>query len=652
MDIVSLFIPDNADFLRDALNNIADLSEKKGFQQVAARVSSLVIPIIALFNAVSFASEGKFLDAIRLTSFIFISMAWSIAGLIAGSKVLTIWREVFIPTDNFAAFEKLFEHLLEKGTPIGSIVNRKGALSFSPKKMKGPPDPFSASVLSHLLIRGHQKFQMGEIYPEEFDTVLGTIKKMVGNDVPGESLEAKNLAGLLDHYLAVRATGEHKFIQSNEDISLGCLIDTLCFQKSWQDHVVRTPFFSREIVVEVLSDRFGEDFVKEILTFYPLTGEVWSEKDVVALLIGLAANLTLADARVIFKTDIESELIEKISILRDSLSKFAEDHKIIPGPTWEKQLNKDLDCLKSMKYLLDVAGKEYPFGKDQERFACYEHLARHLIYYLFDPPFSNFRFNGSGITRFREGTLVTLTGIRTEPRLYQIKLIIRDGGVNGVYLVPANGDEGDEGFVVFRGTSDLASISRDLAVWERNSLELWPEGPGSASFARRRQIILEKWGELKQLYPQIKHWNFFGHSLGGSDVARVVAMIANKKENNLEGIKSVNVITYNAPKVESWTNLEFLSGVEKLVNQCQFSETNLVGDGDPIHKFGISRLGQFKTSKPRNLQTETITFEQANAKGIYGCHTTPWLTPTGDPTPKSEEDRVRLIVCMARLARS
>ncbi len=558
------------------------------------------------------------------------------------------------PAHNFAAFDPLVRQLM--AGEFGPVVSKDQALAFCPKRKGEPRDPFTTSVLSYLLLKGYQKFirppteDQAPFTIDDFKALFERIENIYNTTkVENETLENKSLKENLSLCRSVIKIPPGEPLCLDQKETINSVFELLIHKKPWPKHIVRLPFFEKVPVIEKLKTAFGEQAVNNALSYYKLSTGSWSEKEVLALFVSLSANMTLDTAIHIFGKVDESELIRHITEMRDLVYHFADNNKIVPDVEWDQQFKKDLESLRVMN-LVAHAGDEnvldqYPLGRKQARAAALEHLGRDLPYCFFDTAFSNWNPHGSGLSKITDGTLVAIGGIKPKPSLFKTRIIIRDSGIYGVTLVPVNPKEANEAFVLFRGTFDGGSIRRDLNPTERTTAEvIGLEGPGGRTFSQRSAEILKNVSEHLQDASEVEHVTFVGHSLGGSDATRLLSAILNSNGSLLSRAKKVDLVTLNSPHVEKTTRDAFIKGV-KALPECQFSVTHLEGKNDAVSSVGTCRVAHCGEEKPKNLETETIVFEQKKAQFSiwffdfvsfivrgYNRHTTPWLTRGADPT--------------------
>ena len=536
------------------------------------------------------------------------------------------------PNGQHEAYEVLFYQLIgskKPNLPIYSIKNQAGVFKVGTEKTKNL-DSFTASVLIYILLKGYDQLHLNRLDREGFKAVIEAVDEIFRQFPSSQNeLEYKSLQMVL---VQLRGFTFDNPLELDAVQSVESFVNAILTSSSLQ--TIRQPFVRSSIVIEALVNKFGEKIVNDVMGYYSLyTPDLWNEKDIAILTLGIVANLDVEAAKYHFKTDKETILLKGLNDLRKSAFLFAQKYTLKPTIKQEKQLQKDLNLLHALLKVGTVdltASGAFP---NAARLACIENLGRELVYSLTDPAFSYFNLEGGGVTQFKENLLVSVAGLTGEPRLYQLKTLVRAGGVYGYTLLPTHPQKGDENIVLFRGTFDLASVCRDLGFWERNTLELWPEGPGARSFAQREKEIVDNWARARA-ETDTENMLIIGHSLGGSDAARFIAALF-QRGLPLDEFKNMTLVTFNAPHVETNVHRTFSNGVQKN-KQCQFSVTHFEGEGDIVPAFGIKRIAG--NVMAANLSTETITFTQTEAKkkGYYSSHTTPWFTIGGDATLTAE----------------
>ena len=513
------------------------------------------------------------------------------------------------PDGRHEAFEILLDQLLDdkRTLPVWQIHNKGGVFKVSGIQVERL-DPFTASVLTFMLIKGYEKSKKGQAEQAQFTQLIGVINTIVSQFPKDQKeLEIHSLLQTLAESMPDTTPGD----------SVRDLVNLIIGKST--ERAIHHPFVRASIALKELEDSFGEAIVYEILDYYALKNEMTlNARDVAMLVVGIAANMDLPTAKHLFETEDEAVIIEKLMALRKSALAFANDNVLVPSVSQDKQLKKDLALLDA---LVKVGTEDETATQFQnpKRLACLEYLARDLAYYLFDPAFSNFNLSGGGVTQFKENMLVSVAGLTSKPRLHQVHLLVREAGVYGVTLLPVTPTEEDEGIILFRGTFDLASTCRDIGFWERETYELW-EGPGAKSYKKYESVILQNFKKAID-GKGINKWIGVGHSLGGSDTCRFINSVISENDVTLG---KIDLFTFNAPHVEGKTREQFYKKIGKHTD-CRFFVTHFEGQGDIVPRFG-SKLAS-------DAHSATYIFKQEKASNSYVlAHTNPWFTRGGDPT--------------------
>ena len=533
----------------------------------------------------------------------------------------------------YQIFEELLTKLVpgnEESKPIWSIQVVGGGIIVNTTPVPAL-DPFTGSVLTFMLVKGYERLQSGKLKQEKFQALVDSVEKILNQFSPTQTeLEYQTLRETIATFKNFDFSHQ---ISLNSDLSLKSLLQLVLGQST--ETTIRHPYMRGSIVVEQLGRQFGASIVHAVAGYYSLDqGNLWNEREIAMLIVGIAANLDLEGAKQYLQTDDEEMIIDGMATFRKSTLAFTKNFTLVPSALQDKQLMKDTQLLDS---LLKVGTVDTTISTalgishaTAARLACIEYLCRDLVYSLFDPAFSYHNLEGGGVTKFKENMLVTVAGLGAYPDCIKLIPLSEKVVYIGVHLLPVTPGADDEGIVLFRGTFDTASICRDIAPWEKDSLEFGIGGPGARSFNSLRPRILNNWQE-QQANLGIKKWVGIGHSLGGSDIARFMSAVVERGDLP-EGTEKMEIFTFNAPHVERNTKTSFIEGIKRYPN-CRFSVTHLEGEGDYVPLAGITRIAGDKSSSP-NLIPDTIIFAQPEAakKGPYEAHTSYWLSNGGDST--------------------
>jgi|GEM_PF-3347407 len=533
------------------------------------------------------------------------------------------------PYEQFDAFDKLSPQLLGIGPlfPIFEMKNRELTMR---SQTTNRLDTFTSSLLTYFLLKARQRLDGEKISKVEFEQIVTKIREIVENAQPSNDLEFEVLKYTIDSAELKRTETPYDF---NPELSIKPFIE-LILNPTLGSKALFHPYLKGEIAISILSEMFGGEFVNEIVGYYSLTDSgYWNQRDLALVVIGIAANLDLQSIKLWSKSDNEEVIQENAFKLRQAALSFTKIFAVQPAAHQQKQFAKDIALLDAVTKIAVANTSSSPSYSNHARNAAAEHAARDIGYSLFDRKFTNFYLTGEGDTKFKEGMILSVAGLKgnEERRLYTIHSLHKGSGLYGVVLVPVTVQEDDEGIVIFRGTFDLASVLRDISPTERRSWDLGIEGPGAASFEAARLQILEKWKQIQE-EKQLKKWLATGHSLGGSDAARFMAALLSDPQKLGTGCTQMTLMTFNAPGVESYTRDLFIKGVG-VYPKCQFAVKHLEGAGDPVPLAGSCRIAD--TNAPiANLEVSQTIFAQPNAANAKGVHSTRWFTrdPGADPT--------------------
>jgi len=138
--------------------------------------------------------------------------------------------------------------------------------------------------------------------------------------------------------------------------------------------------------------------------------------------------------------------------------------------------------------------------------------------------------------------------------------------------------------VVFRGTTDLASLGRDLEVGS----------PGTVSFNQDKEIIFNQFMKITREHYQNNndlHLTLAGHSLGASDAENFATYFCQRfaQENSLSPFKDLNVYSLNSPGITDESALQSILALSEIKKHDPNFMVNVYygkTEHDPIQKLG------------------------------------------------------------------
>lgn len=367
---------------------------------------------------------------------------------------------------------------------------------------------------------------------------------------------------------------------------------------------------------EVLTQEFGESSVTRAYSYYRLEEEcVLSTGDFHALVMGIKANFTLEDL------DIEdsSELYIRLSTLRNEEHPLPEIDKKKP---YAKQLQKDIAFLTLTQWTFgDYKPKRDDFRK---KFGYAEYLSRYFIYGLFD----------SEETKFPDGVLFPMIDRHGAYVYKEAHSLINKEGIFGCVVTscPLTSDpcstDSDHMQVIFRGTYGKDSAFRSLSRREREGY-LSLQGAGAKSFARHEKEMLDVLNKRIEGKENLV-LEFMGHSLGGSDAARLLEAFT--RTTNRENHNGLHLYCFSGPSVERDKAARFLEKARNMPH-TKFKLRYFKAHRDPVPCAGAVRLGYCEKGieLPKNLNTSSFLFGEneplkRKIKGLYHSHVTPFLS--------------------------
>jgi hypothetical protein len=388
-------------------------------------------------------------------------------------------------------------------------------------------------------------------------------------------------------------------------------------------------YFSTQTVQNSLMRYFGKSATLKIFNMYQMTDVHFiSSVDLKALIIGIAANLTMEDLNTIYHSEIKTPLndylplnkpkepgVEFLKKIREvSFFSGGEYRKFkISKPPYLHQLRKDQFFLKRCLKLnlLNLAEAKVKTASLQH-FAYTEYLARDIAYGLY--PLDEY-------ATCTDGTLVPVPDENGQPILMEAHTLQNKRGLYGVVLIPAQLDSKScpktiPVQILFRGSRNFAAWNRNLSPLDKIRLnEL--EGPGARSFANSKTKLLQNLEIILQKLPKDSSvkLDITGHSLGACDGQRMCEAFASKicqdknsSFHNLD-IKEVNFFGFNTPGIDINTNTSFLH-CAALLPQIKFQLRYFKAKHDVVQTVANFVLGYHPLENllPPNVLTSVFKF--------------------------------------------
>jgi hypothetical protein len=266
----------------------------------------------------------------------------------------------------------------------------------------------------------------------------------------------------------------------------------------------------------------------------------------------------------------------------------------------------DLEVLLANSQLLHLDNQELDF-------AVSEHFAKRLAYVSVDV-----------------GMIFPLINNAGQVLLYEVRAKLKDlnDGLVGQFLTPIRADLElhDRPLPIllnFRGTQTSSERTNACQSIVR---DLDPFGIGRSSFDARKAEIID---ELKKIIITKKdNYSSFqlhinGHSLGGVDVQRALALVVSEmakeaKDPILNRIGSITAGAHNTPGVEADINERFLKDVAKVGIQVDLSY--VLFESDPVQMGGSVYLGATSTSKNLNIKMITLSSDELKYLKVHSAH--------------------------------
>ncbi|MCB1112297.1 MAG: hypothetical protein H7A37_09985 [Chlamydiales bacterium] len=359
-----------------------------------------------------------------------------------------------------------------------------------------------------------------------------------------------------------------------------------------------------EAAKAALSEKYHAEVVKKAMKRLQLNHkEAVTTNDVKAIIIDIAANLTLEDVHKIDPSIEKQNLIEFTSQIRDIDTDRLLHNKHV---RYARQIKHDIALIKNVYQQRD----EYDPKKQlntARRFAYTDYISRDLAYYLYDHKKA----------QVPEGILFSYWDKKGNLVLSEIHTLHSRAGLHVGILKPVFTEDKDKVKmqVFFRGTACKSSIKRDLSLKEK-CLPFHFEGPGAKSFNSNADKLTQRLQKhINDLCPERKTAcvEVMGHSLGASDSQRMIIAVTErmmKKQSLSKKIHGINLFAYNAPAIEGHIASQFIKNVEILDHvSFKLRYFGVKNHRDPVESIGTVRLGYINedSQRPKNLHLSKVT---------------------------------------------
>lgn len=250
------------------------------------------------------------------------------------------------------------------------------------------------------------------------------------------------------------------------------------------------------------------------------------------------------------------------------------------------------DAMQALMQTADPSRPEFAF-------APHEHLAKFVGYAM-----TSIMQNGMIIPIYDQGSLV----------YYQLKSHLIQDGLCCYLFTPIDGNPKHPAQLVFRGTHDAQSVSRDFDT----------HGVGSTVFRRHSKKIFEM---VKAYADQVPHCSLeiSGHSLGAADGQRALGMLVHNLEK-VPNIKDLSLYAYCSPKLDKATAVQWKEDIAHLAD---------LEDPPHIHLYFaeheedlVTKAGDFNLSSANAAFCDASYLSVKSKSGIRGFakhHQTPFF---------------------------
>ena len=209
--------------------------------------------------------------------------------------------------------------------------------------------------------------------------------------------------------------------------------------------------------------------------------------------------------------------------------------------------------------------------------------------------------------RMKTGKIITKYDNNSDKNIaYKLKKSIHNNGLHAYVFVPVD-DDNQPALLLFRGTDDQKSLSRDLAL----------HGIGKKEFNESASALLEATKDYKNI-------QVAGHSLGGADAQRYAILRAEYEKNNAEGF-TMDVFAFCSPKLDRETIEELESKHTGKPNKnVKVNMAFIQNDRDIVTKSGYSNvpnIGPFACTYFLNKRRYAYVNLQAHSESILDTAT-------------------------------
>ena len=408
----------------------------------------------------------------------------------------------------------------------------------------------------------------------------------------------------------------------------------------------------KNLFVNFLKATYGSSLAAKIAERYqlnddsPLTFKQFKEA-----LVGIAARVTIRDVKKLFEEiqkssrfmlchyllsdkdkqslreavefqDLSYSMILKLincfrrapqSLKQVSMQKALWGKLIYDEIELKQKLNLSVNCRHDMEVLV---ANEYLFHLEESElaFAISEHSAKRLAYVSADV-----------------GMIFPLLDSLKGPALYEVRSKLKDlnDGVVAHFMTPIRTDSDSQYnsgsgalpiILNFRGTQTSSERMNAFQSLVRDSD---PSGVGRTSFSKRKREILDGICAIietkKENFSKF-HLHINGHSLGGVDVQRALALVVSEiaregHHPNFDLIHKITACAHNSPGIESDVNNQFSINIKQI--KCPVDLSYVFFDSDPIQIAGSVYLGAQVSSD--NFNKKAIEL-RSNQKKFIKAH--------------------------------
>lgn len=298
--------------------------------------------------------------------------------------------------------------------------------------------------------------------------------------------------------------------------------------------------FTRKVVREALTDRYGETVVDYVMDVYGMNNRaILSDVDINSLLVGIVVNINKFELRDLFEKRYGKDAVLDRKAFCNFLTELRKlnlekvSHFLHDDLPYQDQLDRDLQFLMMHQVEMKEYGPKNRNGMEKlrQRFGYVERLSRFEVYYMCQ--YEN--------VKVRPGMLSVMHDRNFKLMALESESIYHENGMYGVLFLPVAANAKEPGKVVFRGTYDQASVKRDA----ENFLSM--RGPGGQSFEKQKEKLVQ---EVLQKTPiSVRNLEFIGHSLGGADAQRMHISLTNALGPDSKRFEKFSVYPFNSPGI-------------------------------------------------------------------------------------------------------